>query len=92
VPSIHHPLQTLHHRPPSPPEFRDFRLPTPQTRRPDQIDMPTGILGTIPTGMLAGTYDVPFRVQSNGMGRRLPARVEGLNSLPARHPTVTEAQ
>ena len=54
--------------------------------------MPTGILGTIPTGMLAGTYDVPFRVQSNGMGRRLPARVEGLNSLPARHPTVTEAQ
>ena len=88
---MHHPLQTLHHMPPSPPEFRDLNLPTSETQRPDEIDVPTSVLGAIPTGM-GVTYEVPSRLQSNGMGRRLPIRMEGLNILASRIAQRPEGQ
>jgi hypothetical protein len=83
VPSLHHPLQTFHNRPPSPPQFRDLNLLSLQERRGDVVDVPSGLLGVIPDGV-GGGYDVPFRVGRGGMGRRIPSRSEGL-SIPGRN-------
>jgi hypothetical protein len=80
VPSFHFPT---HNQPPSPPQFRDFNLPSVRTRRPEEIDAPSGMLGIIPD--VGGGYDVPFRVERNGFGRRVPSRPEGLNILPGRN-------
>jgi len=84
VPSLHHPLQTFHNRPPSPPQFRDLNLPSITSRRPGELDAPTSLLGVIPDAAAMG-YEVPFRIEQSGLGRRLPARREALNVLPGRH-------
>ena len=42
------------------------------------------MLATLPDE-ITEQYCVPFRVESNGVGRRrVPARVEGLNTFPGR--------
>ena len=84
VPTFHFPA---HNQPPSPPQFRDFNLPNLRTRRPEELQIPSGMLGIIPDsiGSSGGGYDVPFRIERNGFGRRVPSRHEGLNSLPGRH-------
>jgi hypothetical protein len=83
VPSFHFPA---HKQPPSPPQFRDFNLPSVGTRRPDEIIAPSGMLGIIPDDIAtAGGHNVPFRVERTGFGRRIPTRPEGLNTLPGRH-------
>jgi len=86
LPSFHFPLQT-HNRPPSPPQFRDFRLPSAETRRPEDLMIPSGLLGMVGDGGGVGTYNVPFRVGGNnrGFGRRVPGRSEGLNPFPGSH-------
>jgi len=85
VPSLHHPLQSLHNRPPSPPQFRDLGLPTLETRRPEALVPPSSVLGTIPDSIAAG-HEVPFRDELGiGLGRRIPQRTEGLEIQPGRH-------
>ena len=83
---MHFPLQG-HNHPASPPQFRDFNLPTSsQTRQDEESDFrPSAILGIIPDNIATSGYDVPFRIEGHGIGRRIPARTEGLNTFPGRH-------
>jgi hypothetical protein len=83
---MHFPLQG-HSRPVSPPQFRDFNLPTGSQARPDDGGdfLPSAMLGIIPDSIATSGYEVPFRVEGNGIGRRIPARMEGLNTFPGRH-------
>jgi len=49
------------------------------------------MLGTLPDE-IAEQYGVPFSVGSSGIGRRrVPARVEGLNTFPGRAAQVGRA-
>ena len=83
---MHFPLQG-HNRPVSPPQFRDFDLPSSsQTRRDEESDfLPSAMLGIIPDYIATSGYEVPFRIEGSGIGRRIPARTEGLNTFPGRH-------
>lgn len=85
VPSLLHPLQSLHNRSPSPPLFRDFDLPSLHTRRPEEIIAPSNLLGTIPDGVV-DSYQLPVREDSSlGLGRRIPPRTEALSIHPGRN-------
>ena len=79
------PLQSSHNRSPSPPLFRDFDLPTLDTRRPEEITTPSNLLGTIPDDTV-GSDQLPFHeVSSLGLGRRIPSRTEALSIHPGRN-------
>jgi hypothetical protein len=56
----------------------------------DVVDGPSGLMGLLPDDVVRG-YEVPFRGERGGFGRRIPLRSEGL-SIPNRNGQTSRQQ
>jgi hypothetical protein len=82
VPSLVHTSLQGQQRVGDPTSFRDFGLPTLETRRAEEILAPSSILGTIPRVDDA----IPYRESESRLGRRVPRRTDDLISLSGGFP------